>query len=1007
MLLLPLVIALQQSVAPTTPPSGDTVGYWQQDASYTIVARLDEQAQAARATGELAYTNHSPDTLRELYVYQYLNAFRPGSRWSAADEREGRVRFQHLAEPNFAYERFTDVPTVDGTPVAPTYPYAPDSTIARFVLPRPLAPGGVITVHFAWEARPSRTVYRRQGRLGRHYDFAQWYPKVAVYDRRGWALNPLVPAGELYGEFGTFDVTIVAANDQVLGATGVPVEGDPGWRRVLKWGTVNIPRNAFGALPPAPVVTLADGERAVRFYSRGTHHFAWTASPDYVYEGGVYRASLPVGALYEPRGAKGWGNGVAVEWQKFALQWLESIYGRYAYPMLLGTQRLDGGATEFPMMVMYGSAAPSQSLVLHETGHIYSYGILANNEWASGWMDEGLTSYQTSWALNETPQERAKGLGPREPHPPAGYRAHATRPANWQQGEIDQFALVLTGRAEPIGTPGPQFNEFSIYNDMVYDRAEMMYGALRAELGDSLFRAFLKDYYARWQFKHVDELAMRASAERVSRSKLDWFFEQWVHRTGLVDYSISNIRFDTSRPGSHEETAQVSQRGSYQAALKIGFDTHGDNSVVVQIHDPRYPIQLEGRTDARPLPPFRLDPDHLTTDWDSRNDNEPNPTKIVFGWPFLDQWDRYRNVAAISPQLWYTGPGGLTIGARLRSNYQKLVDEWDVGLAMAVRSPTASKLPQLQGWIAVNNPRAPWRDLPYMGLRTGLWMVDGTFRFTLQNKWDESPFHFANGRTDTLTIAFNVTSPYDRAWQDTARWSDATVADVSGEWKWRSRRPALWFARFFMDGGLAVPRAGAPGYGGFGRAEIEGGGTLPLAGEGRLSLMLRAFGGVSSSTPPQRSMGLSSLDPTTTFDNNFLRGSDAILVLPDVPYVPLGGAGMRGYSLYTTMRNVGSVNTQLAFTLNTPKPRTLMPRIQAAIFGDLAYGSTTGSAFTQGEWYDDAGVSAILRGALYDKPYALRIDLPIWMNRPTLAPGNQSGTETVAFRWTFTVGDLW
>jgi hypothetical protein len=107
------------------------------------------------------------------------------------------------------------------------------------------------------------------------------------------------------------------------------------------------------------------------------------------------------------------------------------------------------------------------------------------------------------------------------------------------------------------------------------------------------------------------------------------------------------------------------------------------------------------------------------------------------------------------------------------------------------------------------------------------------------------------------------------------------------------------------------------------------------------------------------------------------------------------------------MRNVGSVNTQLAFRVNTPKPGTLMPRIQAAIFGDLAYGSTTGSAFTTGEWYDDAGVSAILRGALYDKPYALRIDIPIWMNRPTLAPGTQSGTETVAFRWTFTLGDLW
>jgi len=124
MLLVKAAFLLQATVMSTTPPSGDTVGYWQQSASYTIVARLDERAQAARARGDLVYVNHSPDTLREIYVYQYLNAFRPGSRWSAADEREGRTRFQKLIEPNYAYERFTAAPVVDGTPVSPTYPFA-------------------------------------------------------------------------------------------------------------------------------------------------------------------------------------------------------------------------------------------------------------------------------------------------------------------------------------------------------------------------------------------------------------------------------------------------------------------------------------------------------------------------------------------------------------------------------------------------------------------------------------------------------------------------------------------------------------------------------------------------------------------------------------------------------------------------------------------------------------------------------------------------------------------
>jgi hypothetical protein len=149
--LLALLVALQQSPVPapdynTSPPSGDTVGYWQQRADYRIVATLDEPRGVLSARGELTYVNRSPDTLRELYVHQHLNAFRPHSAWSAADTREGRVRFQNLADPDYAYERFTSVPTIDGVPVQPRYPGAPDSTVVVFDLPRPLLPGDSIRV---------------------------------------------------------------------------------------------------------------------------------------------------------------------------------------------------------------------------------------------------------------------------------------------------------------------------------------------------------------------------------------------------------------------------------------------------------------------------------------------------------------------------------------------------------------------------------------------------------------------------------------------------------------------------------------------------------------------------------------------------------------------------------------------------------------------------------------------------------------------------------------------
>ncbi len=428
------ILLLPQQFAPASNPNH----YWQQQVAYEISARLDEPRGVLSGTERIRYVNQSPDTLSTFSLHLYLNAFRPGSRWSDADSIEGRRRFNDLREPNFAFNHVRNV-RIGGTRVVPIYPFTPDSTVVRFVLPQPLPPGDSVSVDLEWDARPS-TVPRRQGRQGRRFDFAQWYPKVVVYDRYGWEEHPLYPAGEFYGEFATFLVDLDVPADQVIGATGVPVCGDPGWERANRNRSrpIDYRRDYYGPeTPPAACDGAAAGRKIVRWYARDVHHFAISLNPDYRYEGGRY-GNVAVHVLYQPGDESTWGGNVAVERTATALAWLGQLYGPFAWPQITNVHRIEGGGTEFPMMIMNGSA--EQGLIVHELGHNYTMGILANNEWREGWLDEGFTSFQTDWFWEMV--GRPSTYPETEAGDPAAGSGRLLRAAQPGGGEISRFQLL-------------------------------------------------------------------------------------------------------------------------------------------------------------------------------------------------------------------------------------------------------------------------------------------------------------------------------------------------------------------------------------------------------------------------------------------------------------------------------------------------------------------------------------------------------------------------------------
>ena len=378
----------QQRTAPrvpqrpsTTPPGGDTVGYWQQRADYRIVATLDERRGEVVATGTLRYVNQSPDVLRELWGHQHLNAFRPGSKWSEAD----------------------------------------------------------------------------------------------------------------------------AVDDCARASTSQRSE-----------------------------------------------------------------------ALCVDESLTQWQGGRALAQARTALRWLEALYGDYPYPQITVLKRLDASGTEFPMLLMNGEA--SLGLTVHELGHVYTYGILANNEWQSGWLDEGLTSYQEALQAGDSRVLLAARLEMAGERDPAHPRDTVLRELRTRLDALanEQAAAVRNGTAEPIGTRADLFRSMAVYNASVYDRGQAMYQALHDVMGEELFQRFLRAYYATWQFRHVDRWAMQTVAEQTSAQSLGWFFTQWVQEVGVVDYALRAPVVRTEQVGGRTQwivTASLTRAGRYRHPMPVGVRT--------------------------------------------------------------------------------------------------------------------------------------------------------------------------------------------------------------------------------------------------------------------------------------------------------------------------------------------------------------------------------------------------------------------------------------------------
>jgi hypothetical protein len=318
--------------------------------------------------------------------------------------------------------------------------------------------------------------------------------------------------------------------------------------------------------------------------AQDVHHFAWSASPDFVYEGGEY-GDVAVHVLY--RDDPAWAD-AAVTRTEAALAFFDTIFGPFAWPQITNLHRIEPGGTEFPMLMMNGS--PSVGLILHEVGHNYVQGIMANNEWRETWLDEGFVSFLTNWA-----------------HERAG------RPVNW----LDDMHVIRQydrlGLSQPIGLEAAEFRNMQTYSAMSYAKAALVFRMLHWLMGDDRFRAALRLFYEQNRLRHISEADLRRAVDAVHPTSLDWFFDQWIHTTGTLDYSIGDVASWQTDDGRWAARVEVIREGDIW--MPVELRVNGSSRI---LHDRARRQLVHMELDSRPEI-ATLDPDEILIDIDTAN----------------------------------------------------------------------------------------------------------------------------------------------------------------------------------------------------------------------------------------------------------------------------------------------------------------------------------------------------------------------------------------------------
>lgn len=591
---------------------GNSQSYWQQEVNYNIDVALNDSTHTLDGFISIQYKNNSPETLNEIWMHLWPNAYKETSTAFAKQLLEnGRTDFRFSKASQKGY-----INKLDFKVNAEAVKWNLDDKhidIAKITLNQPLKSGESITISTPFFVKIPKT-FSRLGHEGNSYQISQWYPKPAVFDQTGWHAMPYLDMGEFYSEYGSFDVTITLPQNYIVAATGdLQTISEHQWIDSLiaffKTDTIFSPvkkkqRKNIDKFPASSSAT-----KTLHFTQSKVHDFAWFADKRFR----IYRDTIILPetnrkviatAMFLKSSLPVWKK--ATNYIKDAVLFYSKKVGEYPYSVVTAVEGGlgAGGGMEYPTITVIGEVSNPISLdevITHEVGHNWFYGILGSNERANPWMDEGVNSYYERLYM-KTKYPNAKLLG-RFGNTGLAAMLDLKR---WKKSDLNYLAYLMQARENRDQAATLAADAFTEINTgvVIYMKTALLLDYLKNHLGESVFDKTMQTYFNRWQFKHPQPQDFRKVFEEESAQNLSWWFDSLLNTTKKIDVAIKHAKlFDdgTVQADLHQNIVGVPPLSTVFDGKKIVNDSAMASLDVNYKNNFYYPKRVAKRT-----PPLRL-----------------------------------------------------------------------------------------------------------------------------------------------------------------------------------------------------------------------------------------------------------------------------------------------------------------------------------------------------------------------------------------------------------------